>query len=147
MHRSNQRCCFQILLNGSKVLGCFLDASKAFDKVNHTILFKLLMKRNVLNAVIRLLITWYKEQSLRIRWNKNYSEQFEVSNGVRQGGVLSRSPILFTIYLDELLVKISKLGIRCHFGNNFAGALSYADDIALLAPSPSAMRRLLQEKL
>ena len=28
-------------------------------------------------------------------------------------------------------------------GDNFLGALGYADDIVLIAPSPSAMRKLL----
>ena len=32
------------LHNGSTVLGCFLDASKAFDLVDHDILFEALMK-------------------------------------------------------------------------------------------------------
>ena len=36
----------------------------------------------------------------------------------------------------------SKVG--CYLGMNFVGALAYADDIIILAPSPSAMRILLQ---
>ncbi len=35
------------LHSGSDVFGCFLDASKAFDRVNHAVLFKLLMDRNL----------------------------------------------------------------------------------------------------
>ena len=31
----------------------------------------------------------------------------------------------------------------CYWGNIFAGALAYADDLTLLAPSPSALRKLL----
>ena len=85
----------------------------------------------------------YKQQTLSIRWSSCYSPPFGVSNGVRQGGVLS--PILFTVYLDELLTRLSKLGIGCHFDSIYAGSFGYADDIALLAPSPSAMRRLLKE--
>jgi len=54
------------------------------------------------------------------------------------------SPILFTVYL-ELLLRLSKLGIGCHFGNHFVGGVGYADDVALLAPSPSALRGLLRE--
>jgi len=30
-----------------------------------------------------------------------------------------------------------------HIGNNFVGALDYADDIVLLAPSASALRKML----
>ena len=35
-----------------------------------------------------------------IKWGKHFSELFHVSNGVRQGGVLS--PYLFAVYLDDL---------------------------------------------
>ena len=133
------------LHNGTNVFGCFLDASKAFDRVNHSLLFDMLLKRNIPTAILRLLLSWYKEQTLSVRWNLSYSEPFNVTNGVRQGGVLS--PILFTVYLDELhmLLRLSNLGIGCHFGNHFVGGVGYADDVALLAPSPSAMRGLLRE--
>ena len=63
-------------------------------------------------------------------------------NGVRQGGILS--PILFTVYIDELLQRLSKLGVGCHWRGLFAGCLCYADDLALLAPSAHALRRMLQ---
>ena len=35
-----------------------------------------------------------------IKWGKANSDYFNVSNGVRQGGVLS--PKLFAIYIDDL---------------------------------------------
>ena len=34
--------------------------------------------------------------------------------------------------------------IGCYIGNFFVGALAYADDLALLAPSANAMRTLLK---
>ena len=122
---------------------CFLDASKAFDRVNHSLLFRLLLKRNLRSVVLRLLLSWYKPQTLSVHFNSCYSPPFGVSNGVRQGGTLSLIP--FTVYLDELLTRLSKFGIGCHFDSIYAGSFGYADDIALLAPSPSAMRRLLRE--
>ena len=63
---------------------------------------------------------------------------FRVSNGVRQGGVLS--PVLFSVYNDELLHKLKDSGVGCYMGCEFAG---YADDLALLVPSPSALRIML----
>jgi hypothetical protein len=54
-------------------------------------------------------------------------------NGVKQGGVLS--PILFSVIIDALLCRLRATGVGCHLGHVFSGALSYADDVSLLAPS------------
>ena len=50
---------------------------------------------------------------------------------------------LFSIYVDDLLLLLSKAGVGCYIGPNFVGALAYADDIVLIAPTPTALRRLL----
>ena len=71
-------------------------------------------------------------------WNGLTSNAFSVSRGVRQGGVLS--PILFTLYIDNLLKELSHSNVGCYWKNIFVGALAYADDLTLLAPSPSALR-------
>ena len=63
---------------------------------------------------------------------------------MRQGGVLS--PILFTIkfYLDDPLLELERAGVGCYWRHHFVGAVCYADDIALLAPSLSALRIMLE---
>ena len=81
----------------SSVFACFLDASKAFDLVRHDILFKLLLSRGLPPLVVRLLHSWYVSQNLRVRWDAALSHPFVVSNGVRQGGVLSPILLLFTL--------------------------------------------------
>jgi len=71
------------------------------------------------------------------------SSHFVTLNGVKQSGVLS--PVLFCIYYDGLLWKLASAGYGCagYVGRMFAGALAYADDVVLLAPSASTMRRML----
>ena len=49
------------------------------------------------------------------------------------------------MYIDELLSRLSDQGVGCYTGYHFAGSLCYADDVALLAPSPAALRILLAE--
>jgi len=53
------------------------------------------------------------------------------------------NPILFCIYIDDLLTRLSSSGVGCYVGLDFAGALSIADNIVILAPTPTAMRQLL----
>ena len=127
--------------NGSCVLGCFLDASKAFDLVNHDILFHKLSVRGLPLPVIRFLSSWYRSQQMKVRWGHSVSNSFHVSNGVRQGGVLS--PVLFAVYLDGLLEELADCGCGCYWRDLFAGAFCYADDIVLLAPCASALRVML----
>ena len=70
-------------------------------------------------------------QRMSVQWNHEcLSRSFTVSNGVRQGGVLS--PFLFAVYLDSLLNELDVCWCFC-----------FADDIALLAPCASALRKML----
>jgi len=64
-----------------------------------------------------------------------------VDNGVRQGGVLS--PVLFCVYISNLLCRLSRSGVGAFLGVNYVGALAYADDIVLLCPTPSSNPQLL----
>ena len=82
----------------------------------------------------------YSSQSCNVSWDGASSDSFNVSNGVRQGGVLS--PVLFAIYMDILLNKLKECGVGCYWDGLFVGAICYADDLILLAPCPSALRTM-----
>ena len=114
-----------------------MDASKAFDMVDHCKLFSILNKRGLPSLIIRFLSSWYQKQEMKVQWGSSLSNGFSVSNGVRQGGVLS--PHLFAVYLDGLLEELSNSGVGCYWGSSFVGALAYAD-VVLLAPCASALR-------
>ena len=129
------------LNKGSKVCACLIDASKAFDTVDHGILFQKLLERRMPKPIVRLLLQWYKSQKLCVRWLGKTFDHFEVSNGIRQGGVLS--PILFSIYLDGLLDLLHTSGRGCYWEDHFSGAFCYADDLTILAPSQNALRKML----
>ena len=80
---------FIFVTHGSSVHAVFLDASKAFDWILHMKLFEKLIQIKVPTCFVRQLKHWYKEQTMQIKLGKHVSEPFHVSNGVRQGGVLS----------------------------------------------------------
>ena len=81
-----------------------LDTSQAFDRVDYVKLFQLLLKRGMCPIITRFLLNIYTNQTLCVRWGSIYSSTLEVSNGIKQGGVLS--PILFNLYTDELLERL-----------------------------------------
>ena len=129
------------LRNGSEVFGCFLDFSKAFSKVNFKHLFTKLIARKVPFIFLRLLFI-YRRHRCCVKWNSSKSQFFSVNNGVRQGAVVSLT--LFCVYLDSLLVSLRNSGLGCHISNLLLGALGYADDIILLAPTRQALQKMLK---
>ena len=129
------------LTEGSNVYGCLVDASKAFDKIHFGKLFLLLVKRKIPSEVLRLLLFMHEKQSVTTQWNNCKSDSFGVSNGVRQGAVLST--LLFTVYMDELILRLKTKGIGCYIGIFYAGCIAYADDLTLLCPSVSGLQNML----
>ena len=54
------------MFEDSPIYACFLDASKAFDLVNHERLFTKFLRRGFPVALVRLLISWYREQRMSV---------------------------------------------------------------------------------
>ena len=92
---------------------------------------------------LRLLMKIYDEQNMRIRWNNVVTDYITISNGVKQGGVLS--PILFSLYLNQLISRLRHIGMGCHMKGLFTGVFIYADDITLLEPSRASLALILEQ--
>ena len=75
--------------------------------------------------------------------DRTISDYFTITNGVKQGGVLS--PVLFSIYWDQLIAQLRHLGMGCYMNGLFTGVFIYADDITLLAPSRASMVLMLEK--
>ena len=131
------------LRGGSKPVAVVLDCSKAFNLAKFDILFdRLLSARKMPAIVVRVLAYSYQEQLAWVRWGRSCtSATFGISNGTRQGSVAS--PAFWSVYLDPLFSLLRKDGIGCHIGGIFMGAVGYADDLILLAPSRAAAQKML----
>jgi len=70
---------------------------------------------------------------MKIKWGKHLSEPFHVTNGVRQGGVLS--PYLFAVYLDDLSSELNNIKAGCVVGDVLLNHLMSADDTCVFCPS------------
>lgn len=123
------------------VYGCFLDLSKAFDRVCHKTLWEKLKARNIPTMYINTLSRWHSQQENVVRWASTYSQPIYLRSGVRQGGCMS--PILFNVYMDELSNRLDTRA-GCRINSLCLNHISYADDMILLAPSIKGLRILLK---
>ena len=71
----------------------------------------------------------YTNQIIFVRWSRILSEGFQVSNGVRQGGILS--PYLFIVYIDDLSAALTKCRTGCCIDDMNINHLMYADDLVV----------------
>ena len=125
-----------------RVYCALLDASEDFDRFCFDKLFETLIKRDIPSSVIRLLLNMYQRLRVRTLWDGCLSDTFLVVNGVRHGVVLS--PVLLTLYMDMLLARLENSGVGWFLDHEFMGALIYADDSTVLAPTVSSFRSLLR---
>ena len=64
----------------------------------------------------------------RVKWGEAYSVDFDVPIGTKQGGI--SSPGYFSLYVNDLIVLLRKLGLGCHVISWFIGCILFADDLA-----------------
>ena len=94
---------------------CFLDAKRAFDRVNHWTLAKKLLGRNVPLHIVKLFTFWYREQEFMVRWGNSSSMTFHCSNGIMQEGLLSS--LLYNVHTDDLNHHLQETGVGCFVGD------------------------------
>ena len=114
----------------------------AFDKCRFDLLFQKLINKGLPAIVVRTLIYMYEEQKGHVKLAGRKSASFWISNGTRQGSVLS--PALWCVYLDDLIKKLRHLKLGAHVGGVWMGATGYADDLLLLAPVRSVLAEMVR---
>ena len=120
-----------------------IDLSKAFDKVNIKILIDKLSNTSLPTPIINIISHMLTNTYVNVSFNEFIGNEWQVKNGVRQGGIWSS--ILFNFYINECLDKISSMRQGCQIGYQKANIMCYADDILILAPSASGLQAILDE--
>ena len=83
----------------------------------------------------------YTNQNVSVMYKNCISKSWKLSNGVRQGGILS--PLLFSIYINELIDRVSSCGVGCRLGFFVSNIITYADDLVVLGPSKGSLQHIL----
>ena len=129
------------LKKDNSVYACFLDLSKAFERVDHVLLINNLLRDKVPTFIVNILRTVFSDSEVCVHFNGSFSNSWQVRQGVRQGGILST--YLFTYYIDDILKRVFKEDIGCRVGINKLNILAYADDIFLISPSVNSNHTFL----
>ena len=101
-----------------KSLVTFVDLSKAFDSIDHSILFSKLDLYGIRGTPLRLLQSYLTGRKQAVAWNKIVSGVQNINCGVPQGSILG--PLLFLIYVNDLHLNID------------AEIIQYADDTTII---------------
>ena len=81
---------------------CFVDLQKAYDSVDRELLWKVLARAGVPSVMIDVIHQFHDGMRARVRMDDwELSEWFEVTQGLRQGCVLS--PLLFYIFFAAVI--------------------------------------------
>jgi len=128
--------------NKSTVNICTVDLSKAFDRMNHYVLFIKLMDRKLPIQLFNLFVLWFGISETCVRWGSCDSHFFKLIAGVRQAEC-SR-PTFFAIFVDDVVNKILDCNIGCYDRHMCVSVFMYADDIILLCPSVDGLQRLFR---
>ena len=102
-------------------ISVFLDLSKAFDTLDHSILLQKLDYYGLQGTAINWFGSYLEGRSQYTEINGCHSEVIKLETGVHQGSVLG--PLLFIIYMNDIHIATA----------NFK-AILYADDTNLISP-------------
>ena len=95
------------LLNGC-VVG--LDQEKAYNKILHAYLWKVLWKGNIPDLFINTIASLYEKGETKVMINRFLSSPYKVTRGVHQGDPLSC--LLFNLTIEPLVEMLHQLNLQ-----------------------------------
>ncbi len=119
---------YQSIDNKHSTLGIFVDFSKAFDTINHSILFQKLETYGIRGNMLSLLKSYMSDRKQYVNYGSLNSSLLAISCGVPQGSVLG--PLLFTIFINDI-TNISKLTKFVLFAEDLNLFISHRDRLTL----------------
>lgn len=121
----------------------YIDAEKAFDRVNRNLLFYKLIGTGITGRVYDVIKCLYTGTQNTINLNGYMTDTFDCEYGVRQGDCLS--PTLFGLFVNDLVADLSTNNSQdgVSIGDSRVNVLLYADDLALISDTPEGLQNSL----
>ena len=125
------------------VYHCFIDFRKAFDRVWHKALFKIMRAHGIEARIVDLIEALYATTEAAIVVGSTITDWFTTSVGVRQGCLLS--PCLFNVFLEYIMSDaLEEFDGSVCIGGMCVTNLRFADDIDLIASSVEELMDLTE---
>ena len=116
---------------------CFIDYAKAFDSVDHNMLWKILKEMGIPDHLTCLLRNLYAGQESIVRTGHGTTDWFQIGKGVHQGYVLP--PCLFNLYAEYIM---RNTGWRKHkLESRLPGEISITSDMQITPPLWQKVKR------
>jgi hypothetical protein len=121
----------------------FLDVKAAYDSVWREKLWTVMHELRIQAETQAIIRDMYEQAIAVVKSQNRTSAPWSASVGLLQGAPLS--PVLYTIFVNELVRKLNSMNAGIQIGKQNIAALYFADDIVLLAPSKHKLQLLLNE--
>lgn len=108
----------------------YMDMSKAFDRISHSLLIMKLQAFGVSGPMLLWFKDYLVDRPMKVVFNGACSGVFVPSSGVPQGSILG--PLLFVVYLDDLLKTMTTTKFFYADDGKFARVINSANDCYLL---------------
>ncbi|KAL0852521.1 hypothetical protein ABMA27_017001 [Loxostege sticticalis] len=109
----------------------FVDYEKAFDSIETWAVLQSLQRCQIDYRYIEVLKCLYKNATMSVRLQDQYSKPIQLQRGVRQGDVIS--PKLFTAALEDVFKLLDWSGLGININGEYITHLRFADDIVVMA--------------
>ena len=109
---------------------CFIDYAKAFDRVDHHKLWKILKEMGIPDHLTCLLRNLYAGQEATVRTGHGTTDWFQIWKGVYQCCILS--PCLFNLYAEYIMRNAGSMKHKLE--QRLLGEISITSDMQMIPP-------------
>jgi exonuclease III len=134
-------------IKGQTTFGIFIDFKKAYDRVQHKAMFRVLKHLGIRGKLFNFLMHMYLNSFVSVKSGGHYSNVFHLLRGTRQGCPIS--PLLFILFINFVLKDIPGVTVPgC--GEDIADIIDlckggmYADDVLVLTEATEETQTVIE---